>query len=58
MSKTNCSHIIIEDTIDIDPDTSQQIFYCEICFATFDKIILPDKTVQYVEICSHKDNHK
>ena len=56
MSKM-CSHTIIEDTIDIDPDTSKQIFYCEICFATFDVKILPDNTVHYIEICSHQENH-
>ena len=30
-----CSHQVVVDYIDVDPDTSQQIFYCEKCFATF-----------------------
>ena len=30
-----CSHNIIEDYIDIDPDRSKQIFYCIHCFETF-----------------------
>lgn len=30
-----CAHKIIEDYIDIDPDRSRQVFYCEKCFATF-----------------------
>jgi hypothetical protein len=34
MSET-CSHHIIEDLIDMDPDRSKQIFYCTKCFATF-----------------------
>jgi hypothetical protein len=53
-----CSHTIIEDTIDIDPDTSKQVFYCETCFATFEIKVLPDNTVQYIEICSHRENDK
>jgi len=32
-----CSHHIVEDYIDIDPDRSKQIFYCELCETTFDK---------------------
>jgi len=55
MSKM-CSHTIIEDTIDIDPDTSKQIFYCETCFETFEIKILPDNTVQYVLVKIIKDN--
>jgi hypothetical protein len=27
-----CSHHIIEDYIDIDPDRSKQVFYCEFCY--------------------------
>ena len=30
-----CSHHIIEDWIDIDPDQSKQIFYCTHCFTCF-----------------------
>ena len=32
-----CSHRIVMDYIDIDPDRSVQIFYCELCQKTFDK---------------------
>ena len=32
------NHIIVEDYIDIDLDTSKQIFYCTKCFATFTNI--------------------
>ena len=28
----DCSHCFVEDFIDIDLDTSKQIFYCEKCF--------------------------
>jgi hypothetical protein len=35
MTDTKCSHIIVEDYIDIDPDKSIQIFYCSKCFSTF-----------------------
>jgi len=31
-------HTIIQDYIDIDLDTSKQIFYCTKCFATFTNI--------------------
>ena len=31
----SCSHKIVEDLVDIDPDKSQQIFYCENCYKTF-----------------------
>jgi hypothetical protein len=30
-----CSHYIVIDYIDIDPDKSKQIFYCELCETTF-----------------------
>lgn len=34
----SCSHTIVSDYIDIEPDRSVQIFYCSICFNTiFDK---------------------
>uniref|UniRef100_A0A6C0I2U8 Uncharacterized protein n=1 Tax=viral metagenome TaxID=1070528 RepID=A0A6C0I2U8_9ZZZZ len=33
--ETRCNHYIVTDTIDIDPDRSQAIHYCEICFKTF-----------------------
>lgn len=32
---TNCQHVIINDSIDISPDQSQDITYCEICETTF-----------------------
>jgi hypothetical protein len=31
----NCNHIIITDSIDISPDESQTITYCELCESTF-----------------------
>lgn len=31
----NSEHHIIEDYIDIDPDKSVKIFYCDVCLATF-----------------------
>lgn len=31
-----CNHSIIEDYIDIDPEKSLKIFYCEYCLETFD----------------------
>lgn len=31
----NSEHHIIEDYIDIDPDKSVKIFYCDICLTTF-----------------------
>ena len=33
----NCNHNIVEDSIDITPDTSQTIFYCSKCMKSFDK---------------------
>jgi hypothetical protein len=31
-----CEHNIIDDTIDIDPDRSKSIQYCDKCYVTFD----------------------
>ena len=31
----NCCHKIVTDLIDIDPDRSKSIRYCEKCFVTF-----------------------
>jgi hypothetical protein len=31
----NCNHNIIEDLIDIDPDRSKVIKYCNLCYKTF-----------------------
>jgi hypothetical protein len=31
----DCDHNIIDDLIDIDPDRSQMIKYCTICYKTF-----------------------
>lgn len=31
----HCNHNIIDDLIDIDPDRSQMIKYCTICYKTF-----------------------
>jgi hypothetical protein len=32
----NCLHNIVMDSIDIDPERSQIIYYCEKCEKTFD----------------------
>ena len=31
----NCDHNIIEDLIDIDPDRSKMVKYCNLCYKTF-----------------------
>ena len=33
--KMHCNHSIITDLIDIDPDRSKTIRYCEYCYANF-----------------------
>ena len=33
--KSNCKHHIIKDLVDIDPDHSKEIEYCEYCNTTF-----------------------
>ena len=33
--ENNCNHIVVEDSIDISPDISKNIKYCEICETTF-----------------------
>jgi hypothetical protein len=33
--KQNCTHIIVTDSIDITPDDSQNVTYCELCETTF-----------------------
>lgn len=33
--KKNCNHKIVNDLIDIDPDRSKSIQYCEHCLVTF-----------------------
>jgi len=44
VKQTNCSiHSIVEDYVDIDLDTSKQIFYCKTCFATFTVVETPLK---------------
>jgi hypothetical protein len=30
-----CNHYVVTDTIDIDPDRSKTIYYCEYCYTTF-----------------------
>jgi len=34
--KTNCPHNVIQDTIDITPDNSKTISYCEYCELSFE----------------------
>ena len=31
----HCNHIIVTDLIDIDPDRSKMVKYCECCYKTF-----------------------
>ena len=31
-------HSIVEDLIDITPDKSQTIYYCEVCFMWFESL--------------------
>ena len=33
--KSKCNHILVNDSIDISPDESQTIIYCELCESTF-----------------------
>ena len=33
--ETNCQHVKVDDLIDIDPDRSKSITYCEVCYKTF-----------------------
>lgn len=35
ISGNECIHRVVVDYIDIDPDRSQEIVYCEKCFYTF-----------------------
>ena len=35
ISANQCIHRVVVDYIDIDPDRSQEIVYCEKCFYTF-----------------------
>jgi hypothetical protein len=34
--RKNCKHSIIEDLVDTAPNSSKQIFYCQLCYQTFD----------------------
>jgi hypothetical protein len=34
-TQTECVHSIIDDLIDIDPDRSEIIYYCEKCYMCF-----------------------
>jgi hypothetical protein len=31
--KNNCYHSFVEDYVDVDPERSQRIRYCEICYS-------------------------
>jgi predicted nuclease with TOPRIM domain len=35
--KTECKHNYVSDTIDLDPDESVDIIYCNFCYSTFSK---------------------
>jgi hypothetical protein len=30
--ETNCKHRIVQDSIDLGPDSSKTIYYCETCY--------------------------
>lgn len=32
----NCSHSFLKDVIDITPDKSKEVMYCEHCYTTYD----------------------
>lgn len=32
---SSCSHIIIQDSVDITPDKSVSVYYCHLCYACF-----------------------
>lgn len=34
--ETKCAHNIVMDSIDINPDCSKTIYYCEKCYKSFD----------------------
>jgi hypothetical protein len=42
-----CNHRIIEDYIDIDPDRSVKIFYCDTCYITVNPY--NDKSTAYTD---------
>lgn len=49
ISGNDCIHRIVVDYIDIDPDRSRQIIYCEKCFWTFhsiDRSIIKQENLQ------------
>jgi hypothetical protein len=46
----NCPHEFVYDAIDIDPDRSQYIKYCELCELTVEPFILPSSTKTQVKI--------
>lgn len=45
ISGNECCHEIVVDYIDIDPDRSQQIIYCQKCECTFTQPILQSELV-------------
>ena len=59
-----CSHNIVEDYIDINPDDFIQIFYCNKCFTTFGfedyiccptQLILLDSAQQPIDMSSNNE---
>jgi hypothetical protein len=32
-----CKHSIVEDDVDLTPESSKRIYYCELCMQTFDQ---------------------
>ena len=45
----NREHHIIEDYIDIDPDKSVQIFYCDVCLTTFPSLDICQPIQQHLQ---------
>ena len=45
----NCQHQFVYDTIDVDPEKTQHIKYCELCEMTVDPFVLPSSTETQLE---------
>jgi hypothetical protein len=37
--ETHCQHHVVQDMIDISPEYSKTIYYCEHCWKTFDNLL-------------------
>ena len=47
----HCSHHFIKDIIDITPDRSKEIFFCEMCYTECDVSLVEDSN-KYPNRCS------